>query len=280
MAATTSPRDRASGKTASSAKKSSRASRDDPAEPKLRLRYYKRMKPQRVYPLVIEVPGGNKRNRDEDEDTARGSVVVIRPVIAGAQVQPAEQRFEVTPGNQIVFHVTPLARGRLPRARLEVFAPNQPPESIPLKMKAKTQRLAWVLLLLAFLVPTGIIKLTRGDWRPSVSKGIEDHFKDPMKKDLPPVPVFNEKVEFLPDMMKGFTVADMIGDGLVVGYGELETVVEKYRWLPNTIGFGFLVLAFLSWALHRPRRKKAVRTLQSDLSASYDPAETATLQPI
>src|SRR5687767_2889467 len=122
--ATTTPRARTPGKTATSSRKSSRASRDESAEPQLRMRFYKRMKPHRVYPLVVEVPGGTRRRRDEDEESERGSVVVLRPVIAGAQVQPAEQRFEVKPGNQVVFHVTPLARGRLPRARLEVFAPN------------------------------------------------------------------------------------------------------------------------------------------------------------
>src|SRR5262245_22941227 len=109
------------------------------------------MKPQRVYPLVVSLP--EKLNGDVE----RGGIVVMRPIIPGAQVVPAEQRFAAEPGNQITFQVTPLARGKLSRARLEVFAPGQPPETIPLPMKAKTHRLALILLLLAWLIPTLLI---------------------------------------------------------------------------------------------------------------------------
>src|SRR5207253_10883922 len=127
------------------------------------------------------VPGGKK---GRDEEAARGQVVVVRPVIAGAQVTPAEQRFEVAPGNQITFHVTPLGRGRLPRARLEVFAPGQAPESIPLTMKVKTQRLAILLLLLAWLIPIMMNKLTKGDWKPAFGKQDPVVIADPLENDL------------------------------------------------------------------------------------------------
>src|SRR2546421_107070 len=142
MAATATSRARAPSSKTAPSRKGARRDPDEAVGPKLQVRYFKRMKPHRVYSLVVEVPKSKRRDEDEKE---RGSVVVVRPIIAGAQVQPAEQRFEAAPGNQIIFYVTPLARGRLPRARLEVFAPNQPPEVIGLKMKAKTQRLALLL---------------------------------------------------------------------------------------------------------------------------------------
>src|SRR5262245_1350863 len=190
MAATPTTRARGAGKTAPS-KKSSRPPRDEPAGPKLRLRYFKRMKPQRIYPLVVDAPGVGK-GLDGDEDAERGGTIVIRPVIAGAQVQPAEQRLELAPGNQVVFYVNPLAAGRLPRAHVAAVASHQPPETVALGMKAKTQRLAWLLLVLAFLVPIVMNKLATGDWKPRQSDSVaslQAQWTEAVEKDLPPVPI-------------------------------------------------------------------------------------------
>src|SRR5206468_8734537 len=105
----------------------------------LQLRYHTVMKPERVYELTVEVPKSGK--------PAEAAVVVLRPVVPGAQVVPAEQRLDPSePGNRAVFHVTPLARGRLPKARVEVYAPGQPPQSVVLPMRAATQRLSWLFL--------------------------------------------------------------------------------------------------------------------------------------
>src|SRR5262249_45325166 len=124
----------------------------------LQFRYNPVMKPHRVYTLAVEVP----RSKAAGGDAA---VVVVRPVIAGAQVVPAEQRLDPSaPGHQGTFHVTPLARGKLPRARVEVYTAGRAPQSVPVPMKAKTQRLAWLLLALAFLLPWGVWQLTRDDW--------------------------------------------------------------------------------------------------------------------
>src|SRR5260370_7151799 len=91
--------------------------------------------PQRVYALVVEVP----RSRDEADG---GSVVVVRPVIAGALVVPPEQRLDTSAaGNQVTFHVTPLARGRLPNAPVEVQAAGQPPQHDFIPTKPKTHHL-------------------------------------------------------------------------------------------------------------------------------------------
>src|SRR5438132_1486162 len=138
------------------------APRKKAAEPKggkpLQIRYYALMKPQRVYALVVEVP----RSRDEGNGA---SVVVVRPVIAGALVVPPEQRLDTSAaGNQVTFHVTPLARGRLPNARVEVHVPGQPPQDVFLPMKAKTQRLAWLLLVLALGLTWLIWRAVKDDW--------------------------------------------------------------------------------------------------------------------
>jgi hypothetical protein len=273
--AATATRGKTSGNTKQSAasKRSSTSRREE--GPMLHIRYPKRMKPGRVYGLTVSMPSNKKRRRDE-EDAERGALVVVRPVIAGALVTPAEQRFEAAPGNQITFHVTPLARGKLPRARLEVYAPGQPPETIPLGMKAKTQRLALFLLILAWLVPTCMIQLTKGDWKPG-ARGLHGHFAEPMKRDLPPVPVFNEPVSWVGD--EKFTVADTTADFLSMGWNELDTAMDKWRWLPNAVGAGFIFLAFVAFVFNKPARKTIKRPI--DLPADTpESREAAELQPI
>src|SRR5262249_44034071 len=119
MAAPTAAQGKTAGKTRSAP--APRQQNSPPAGGKrgkrLQVRHYAVLKRRRVYPLVVEVPRG-------DEGGEGGRVVVVRPVVPGALVVPAEQRLDVgTPGNQVTFDVTALARGRLPRAHVEVFAP-------------------------------------------------------------------------------------------------------------------------------------------------------------
>jgi hypothetical protein len=129
-----------------------------PAAPKLdlRVRYYYRMKPQRVYPLVVEVSRGT---------AAAGPVlepVVVRPVIPGAHVAPAEQPLDVRrPGAPATFYVTPLARGRLPAPRVEVLQHGRRAGEVGLRMKGVTQRATWFLLLLTLVVPALLFYATR-----------------------------------------------------------------------------------------------------------------------
>ena len=122
----------------------------------LRVRYYYRMKPQRVYPLVVEVPRGSAASAPVPEP------VVVRPRIPGAHVVPAEQALDVNrAGNQVTFHVTPLARGRLPGPCVELLQHGRPAGAIGLRMKAVTQRRTWFLLLLTVLIPAVLYYYTR-----------------------------------------------------------------------------------------------------------------------
>ena len=84
-------------KAAPAAKKSSAPS-GKATGPKLRIRYARVMKPQRVYGLIVEVPGSKKKK----DDVARGGIVVVRPIIPGAQVVPAEHRLEVATHRGVV----------------------------------------------------------------------------------------------------------------------------------------------------------------------------------
>src|SRR5262249_29862954 len=104
-----------------------------------KVRYYNRMKLQRVYPLVVELPRGR------GTAPPAGVGVTVRPIIPGAHVTPLEQKLDVAqPGAQATFSVTPLACGRLSNARVEVHQPGRAPQQIPLRMKSVTQRLTWL----------------------------------------------------------------------------------------------------------------------------------------
>jgi hypothetical protein len=131
----------------------SSSSRSDANKPKgltfdLRLRYYNRMKLQRVYPLIVEVPYGTNAKGPT------GVTVELRPVVAGAVVTPASQRLDVTrPGAQAVFQVAPLVRGRLPAAHVDVVHEGRTIQELRMGMKAGTQRMTWLLLLLTLVLP-------------------------------------------------------------------------------------------------------------------------------
>jgi hypothetical protein len=137
--------------------------RHEPARPReykydLRVSYYSRMNLQRVYSLVVEVPRG-KGSVPADGPT--GATVTLRPVVPGALVVPAQLPLEVArPGARATFHVTPLVRGRLPEACVRVLMDGQPARELRTRMKVKTQRLAWLLLLLALVLPAALVYWT------------------------------------------------------------------------------------------------------------------------
>jgi hypothetical protein len=100
-------RSKNTSKATTPAKKSSPSSSADRGGLKLEVRYHKTVKPNRVNALVVGVPRARKKG---EEAASGGMMVVVRPVIPGALVTPAEQRLELEPGNQAIFHVTALAR--------------------------------------------------------------------------------------------------------------------------------------------------------------------------
>src|SRR5262245_23449650 len=94
-----------------------------PAQTQLRVRYYRRMNVQRVYPLTVEVPAV----RTGQAPPPVVDSVVVRPIIPGALVVPVEQKLDPNrPGASVKFHVTPIARGDLPDSRIEVHHPGRP----------------------------------------------------------------------------------------------------------------------------------------------------------
>jgi hypothetical protein len=113
--------------------------------PPLRVRYYRQMKPQRVYIAEVSWQGSARAVRGE---------VTVRLIAAGAQVLPTEQVMDAAlPGTKAFFYVTPLARGWLRNEKLEVLVRGRKVQEIPMATKVVSQRLTWFLLLCTFLLP-------------------------------------------------------------------------------------------------------------------------------
>jgi hypothetical protein len=130
-----------------------------PAGPECRLlvRYYRRMRPQRVYTLEVS-------NAKAAEGRVAGTIVLVRPIIPGAHVAPAESEMNLAqPNARASFYVTPLAKGSLPHAQVEVRQQGRTLQTIPVGMRAATQRRTWLLLALAFLLPAGVLLMSRED---------------------------------------------------------------------------------------------------------------------
>jgi hypothetical protein len=123
----------------------------------LGVRYYRRMKVDRVYPMSMTL---NPVAGHLQGIKSHTPPVEIRPVLPGAQVTPTHYETETT-GAIPPFYVTPLVRGKLAEARLEVYSRGRLVQEIPLRMKGTSQRLTWVLLLLTILVPLGLWYFTR-----------------------------------------------------------------------------------------------------------------------
>jgi hypothetical protein len=113
------------------------------------IRYRRRMKHQRVYPLVVEL-----RSADGKPTPPAADSVLVRAIVPGAYVSPAEQEMSArATNNRVTFYVTPLARGRLKEARVAVLQGGRTLQEVWTPMKSVTQRKTWWLLLLSFVVP-------------------------------------------------------------------------------------------------------------------------------
>lgn len=125
------------------------------AELRVVARYSRRMKPQRVYKLVVELQGAG---------TSAAAPVFVHPIIPGALVTPAELTLDpMVTGSKATFHITPLARGTLRGARLDIFHQGKLVQEIALGMRCVTQRLTWVLAVLTILVPAFLLYFTAYD---------------------------------------------------------------------------------------------------------------------
>jgi hypothetical protein len=224
----------------------------------LEYRYPRAMRRHRVYPLVVGVP-----KKKGAEGVAAG-VVVVRPVIPGALVTPAERRLDLSsPGNEVAFDVTPLAKGKLRHAQLEVHTPHQPPTVLPLGMRTKSRRLALLLLVLAFVLPWLLVQVTTGPWGltgpGSPWAAFEAKLRSTFAAHVVELPLLSTPASWAPDFLKDFTLTDALARAGERVYFWLYTFVDVLHGA-SLVFFVLLGLALIAWLWNRPgtrfRRKK------------------------
>jgi hypothetical protein len=133
--------------------------RGDALLPPLVVHFRQRMKRQCLYPLVVRWSRGDYGYVPVAGENA---AVILRPIVPGALVVPSELLLNaVNPDASATFHVTPLARGSLAGARVEVLHQDRRVQSLPLPMRVYRLSPSAVLLALAFLIPLFLL-LTAG----------------------------------------------------------------------------------------------------------------------
>jgi hypothetical protein len=247
----------------------------------VQVRYYRRMRPNRVYPVVVSW-----------RESGRGpGPVVVRLLMAGAQVVPAEQTLDpANPDDRATFYVTPLARGWLRGERLEVLQNGRKVQEIRLPCKVTTQWLTWVLLLLTIVVGWWVVPLLVEPIReaepPNVPE-VKERFKDfpPDVQRLYPylyqLTHLDERLEFEPDKKAIVSHIKREARPVLPAIREyLPQVADKLEETPDLLGsslylvqdyqinhkwpiaeglMGLLILlTVLSWFGHLERRKSRV----------------------
>jgi hypothetical protein len=254
------------------------AARREPArtiERPLRVRFYCSMKPQRIYPLVVESPPLRR-----GETPLPSLPVTIRPIIAGALVTPPEQKLDVSaPGSQATFHVTPLASGRVPNARVEVHNQGRLADQVRLRMKARSQRRTWILLALTFLLPWLLLAVTHErypyraegkvpgrppDLRAEPGEVLEYRITSWIDTYTPSLPYVKEHV----------TTPAAHGLGVAYTWACHLTTEHLYFWL----GVVLFCLTLLSWVSRRTQRSTRWKTLV--LAAPVAAAEAGETLPL
>jgi hypothetical protein len=201
------------------------------------------MKPRRVYPLSVELPRGVA-----DKGSASVASLVVKPVIAGAVVTPAEQMLDLTPsGGSVTFGVAPLAKGRLPDARVDVLQQGRLVERVRMSMRGRTQFATWVLLLLTLIMPWIVLNYTSiaplsGDVPRMVPKvegapNADDGPKPPPPPQRPGGPPGQgEAPPAAPEQPQGSQIKRMVGDsGEVLQFKISHTVRANSPKIPWVI---------------------------------------------
>jgi hypothetical protein len=233
--------------------------------PPLVVSYMRRMKPQRVYSIDV-------RWQHAAKPAVSSSSVVVRLVMAGAQVVPSERTMDPgRPKERAQFYVTPLARGWLRGERLEVLVDGRKVQEIRLPSKAVSQRATWALLLLTILLPWQWSSWIQGTKKSEIAGKQETKKDDPpgnqaagaLAQNFPPLPdVVVEYTEKLPEgQLRSFVENLEDTPGLVkaclnwLHYKSLDSQKQGYP-LPGLIAYGMLALTLVSWWLHREKRKR------------------------
>jgi len=127
------------------------------------VRYYHRMNPERLYPLLVAITAaqvreavqkGVRQARSEAFEVAADSVVAVEPILPGCQVYPPQAEVVVGAGDcSVKFHVVPHVLGPLEHARVVIRQQGRVLAEVPLEARVSKQALAVLMGVLSFIAP-------------------------------------------------------------------------------------------------------------------------------
>ncbi len=242
------------------------ASRSAPsAIPPVKIRYYRRMRPNRVYPFTVGWKGGARTS---------GEPVVVRLVMAGAQVVPAEQTLDpARPDDRATFFVTPLAKGWMRGERLEVVQGGRKVQEIRLGCKVTTQRLTWLLLLLTIVFAWWIAPILIDPVREPRPQSRLEELEGVVPQSYPPGKSMEKRISrYLPHVLPAVReyLPKDVGNSVAQGLESVPTVIGDFYMLVynkqyvegwpivEVVLAVLIVLTVLSWLTHLERRSSRV----------------------
>jgi hypothetical protein len=127
------------------------------------VRYYERMNPQRMFPLLVALSRSelqaivqNKVAQAQSRgfEVDPGAVVEIEPILPGCSCYPAQAEITVGKGiDNLTFWVVPHVLGRIMDARVVVRQQGRSLAEVPLEIKVTRQTIALLLSCLSLLLP-------------------------------------------------------------------------------------------------------------------------------
>jgi hypothetical protein len=226
------------------------SSKSDTILPPLRVRYYRQIKPQRVYTVQVSW------KKPENPPRGPGKEVTVRLIAAGAQVLPSEQTLDASqPDAKAVFYLTPLAKGWLRNEKLEVLAQGRKVQELPLATKVVTQRLTWFLLFCTFFVPWFITEYIKNSPMLDKIRNAEGSIITPTVEKQ----VKNYLIDNLPQIprdMKGGTIDTSVKatEDFVANAYRTIVLVCGIQPIALYVGVILLFMALISAFLHRQSR--------------------------
>jgi hypothetical protein len=237
---------------------------DGPVLPPLAVRYYRKMRSQHVYSVVVSWTSSRA------SPPAPGvAAVTVRLLGGGAQIVPSEQVMDpAKPEKTATFYMTPLAIGRLRGVRVEVLYGGRKVQEIPLACKTVQQRTALVLLLLSLIVPWLLLHFFKYNAPVHHEKRALGGAFVELKTNQTPGEVvemrLNENLPEALDVVKNYaSPLEELGKAIPSYVGKFYDLIynaQVYQKIPLPL-YSFLGLLFLSlcsFLLNQERRKRRV----------------------
>jgi hypothetical protein len=129
------------------------------------IRWYRRMNPERMYPLTVVLSRGRVQevrvegvgqavSAEQLVVSASHPFVVVRPVLPGIECYPAQQTVDVTPDLVTVrFRVVARMLGKVEDGRIELYARDRLLSEVPLDVKVVRQTVAVVVSVAGLVWP-------------------------------------------------------------------------------------------------------------------------------